>query len=279
MKIGYLGPKNSFTDQAAQNLFKKEALTAYQTIVSCIQGVHSGAIDFAVIPIENSLEGSVNDSIDRLFHLGGLKIFGEIVLPIHQQLLIASETKKIEKILSHPQALAQSQQFLLEHYPEAVLETVSSTTYAAQYVADHPEESIAAIASIKAAKEYQLEVLAKDIQDNAFNQTRFWVIGLNESLLPIDLGQAMKTTLFVQLPLNAPGSLHQVLATFAWRHLDLSKIESRPLKTSLGEYFFVIDLLIDQNEQLLGNAIEEIRLLGSEVIELGLYPVTIVKES
>lgn len=279
MKIGYLGPKNSFTDQAAQSCFDIEDLIAYQTIVSCIQAVHSSAVDCAVIPIENSLEGSVNDSIDRLFHLGGLKVIGEIVLPIHQQLLVAPGTKKITKILSHPQAIAQSQQFLTDKYPDCLLEAVSSTTYAAQYVANHPDDKLAAIASKKAAKEYGLTIFSEDIQDNAFNQTRFWIIGLSNQVVPTSLQGEMKTTLFVQMPNNVPGSLHQALAAFAWRHLDLSKIESRPLKTSLGEYFFVFDLLINQNEQLLANAIDEIRLLGGIVTELGIYPVTIVKES
>lgn len=279
MKIGYLGPKNSFTDQAAQSCFEQSDLMAYQTIVSCVQAVFNRAVDYAVIPIENSLEGSVNDSIDRLFHLGGLKVFGEIVLPIHQQLLVAPGTTNITRIISHPQALAQSQQFLTDYYPDCLLEAVSSTTYAAQYVSEHPEQSFAAIASKKAAKEYDLTIYSEDIQDNAFNQTRFWIIGrANQNVLNFLVGP-MKTTLFVQLPNNVPGSLHQVLAAFAWRHLDLSKIESRPLKTSLGQYFFILDLLIDQNEKLLENAIEEIRLLGGVVTELGLYPIMIVKES
>lgn len=279
MKVGYLGPKNSFTDQAAQSCFKKEDLLPYQTIVSCIQAVHGGAVNFAMIPIENSLEGSVNDSIDRLFHLGGLKVLGEIVLPIHQQLLVSPGNTLIDKVLSHPQALAQSQQFLTDHYPDCLLEAVSSTTYAAQYVANHPEEKIAAIASKKAAKEYGLTILSEDIQDNALNQTRFWIIGLLDSQLTIDLGNKTKATLFIRLPKNAPGSLHQILAAFAWRHLDLSKIESRPLKTHLGQYFFVLDLLINQNEKLFENALEEIRLLGGVVTELGSYPVTVIKES
>ena len=101
MKVGYLGPKNSFTHQAAKSCFPENQLTSYQTIAACIHSVYQEEITYGVIPIENSLEGSVNDSIDRLFHLGDLVVLGEIVLPIKQQLLVANQTTQIEKIHKH----------------------------------------------------------------------------------------------------------------------------------------------------------------------------------
>lgn len=278
MKVGYLGPKNSFTDQAARSCFQSKDLMPYATITACIQSVYQGDVDYGVIPIENSLEGSVNDSIDRLFHLGDLQVLGEIVLPIKQQLLVASGTKKIDKILSHPQALAQSQQFLTENYPEVPLEAVSSTTYAAEYVKNHPRENVAAIASKKAAKEYDLAILAEDIQDNLFNRTRFWLISRKNQQLPIDLGEKKKVTLFITLPNNKAGSLHKVLEFFALREINLSKIESRPLKTSLGEYFFVLDLLYTDNAEKISEAMEEVKKIGGDVYRLGTYPLKIVAE-
>lgn len=278
MEIGYLGPKNSFTDQAARTCFQTDFLTPYQTIAACIQGVHKGEVTYGVIPIENSLEGSVNDSIDRLFHLGDLAVLGEIVLPIKQQLLIAPGTTTIDKILSHPQALAQSQQFLAEYYPNVPLEAVSSTTYAAEYVANQPTFGIAAIASKKAAAEYGLTILATDIQDNLFNQTRFWIIGRKNCQLPIELGAMKKVSLFITLPNNKAGSLHKVLECFAKRAINLSKIESRPLKTNLGEYFFVLDLLYDKNEAMIIEAIEAVEQIGGQVNYLGLYPLKTVLE-
>lgn len=278
MKVGYLGPKNSFTDQAARSCFHLKDLIPYPTIPACIQSVYQGDVAYGVIPIENSLEGSVNDSIDRLFHLGNLQVLGEIVLPIKQQLLVSPGTKSFQKVLSHPQALAQSQQFLTEHYPTIPLEAVSSTTYAAEYVASHPTANVAAIASKKAAKEYGLEILGEDIQDNLLNQTRFWIISRDNQRLPIDLGEKKKITLFITLPNNKAGSLHKVLEFFALREINLSKIESRPLKTSLGEYFFVLDLLYENNTDKITEAMAEVRKIGGHVYQLGTYPLKIVTE-
>lgn len=271
MKVGYLGPKNSFTFEAAHSFFKEEELQAFASIPLSLQALEENRIDYVVVPIENSLEGSVHASIDRLFNQKNLQVYQEIILPIRQQFLMAKEAQPI-KILSHPQALAQSQQFLEKNYPTIPLEAVASTTFAAEYVANHPDEQMAAIASSTAGKEYRLMTVAADIQDNQFNQTRFWLIG-NRGRKDLIIEEAEKTTLFVTLPENMPGALHKVLSTFAWRNIDLSKIESRPLKTSLGSYFFIIDLTLSDNQKLIQNAIEEICLLGGQVQQLGEYPI------
>lgn len=275
MKVGYLGPKNSFTFQAANSFFEEEALQAFASIPLSLQALKDNQIDYVVVPIENSLEGSVHASMDRLFNRKNLQVYQEIILPIRQQLLMKVKETPV-KILSHPQALAQSQQFLEKYHPTVPLEAVASTTFAAEYVANHPEEKVAAIASKAAGKEYSLETVAADIQDNRLNRTRFWLIG-NQGRSDLSLQKAEKTTLFVTLPANMPGALHKVLSTFAWRNIDLSKIESRPLKTSLGEYFFIIDLTLSDNQQLIGNAIEEICLLGGQVQQLGDYPILVNK--
>lgn len=276
MDVGYLGPKNSFTFQAASTLTEQSSLIAYSTIPFCIQALVSNEIKYAVIPIENSLEGSVHVSMDQLFKNETLEVIREIVLPIRQQLLVAPGTTQPKKIMSHPQALAQSQQFLETHYPDVLLEAVSSTTYAADFVAKHPELPLGAIASVEAANEYQLKRLAKDIQDNADNQTRFWVLQNKKNVQKQrnKMISIQKTTLFVTLPANLPGALHKVLSALAWRNIDLSKIESRPLKTSLGEYFFIIDLVFEENEQLIDYAIEEMEQLQISVRKLGSYPIT-----
>ena len=271
MKVGYLGPKNSFTFAAASSFFGEEVLEAFASIPLSLQAIEQQVIDYVVVPIENSLEGSVHASIDRLFNKENLQVFQEIILPIRQQFLMAQPAQPT-KILSHPQALAQSQQFLEKNYPDVPLEAVASTTFAAEYVANHPEEQLAAIASPAAAKEYGLVTVAADIQDNDLNQTRFWVIGQRgENLLTAKTPE--KGTLFITAPKNMPGALHKILSTFAWREIDLSKIDSRPLKTSLGEYFFVLDLAIADNQKLIGYALKEIELLGGQVQQLGMYPV------
>ncbi|MFV0557170.1 MAG: prephenate dehydratase [Enterococcus sp.] len=271
MKIGYLGPESSFTHQATKKVFQ-QALVTYASIPACIKAVVTDEIDCAIVPVENSLEGSVHATIDTLSHSAKLQVRQEIVLPIKQQLLGTNAT--ITRILSHPQALAQSQNFLATAYPEAVLVPMASTTAAAEYVQTHPQEPIAAIASQEAAIRYQLPILAADIQDNAVNQTRFWVITKKD--YPMEsLPPATKMTLVLTMPSNQPGTLHKMLATFGWREINLSKIESRPLKTNLGEYFFVIDLLLDQPSELIANALTEIQLLGGAVTVLGKYSVTI----
>lgn len=279
MKVGYLGPQRSFTYQAAGTSFATEDLVAYPSIPACLKDLEAGFLDFGVVPLENSLEGSVHATIDSLFHRPGLQVVREIILPIKQQLLMAKERplSEIHRVLSHPQALAQSQTFLEEYLPQAQLEAVASTTHAAQYVQAHPEEAVAAIASKDAAGHYGLAIAQQDIQDNAGNQTRFWVVArpdrMKQSFEP-----AVKQTLLLTLPSNQPGALYQVLQAFGWRKIDLSKIESRPLKTSLGEYFFVVDLVCDKDPLLIANAITEIQLLGATVQNLGAYPITLVVE-
>jgi prephenate dehydratase len=278
MKIGYLGPKNSFTYQAACEIFSQEVeMHPFGSIPMCIQALVTGKIQRAVVPNENSLEGSVHATIDTLFRQKGLTIEEEVILPIKHQLLTAQPEKELQKIISHPQALAQCTEFLQTHYPNTPIEAVASTTAAATFVAEHPKEKVAAIASKEAAIAYNLFIQGADIQDNTSNQTRFWVLRKEDSETQVQ-NQATKATIFVTLPKNRPGGLHQILASFSWRGIDLSKIESRPLKTSLGEYFFVIDLVLNQPWALIENAFQEIQLLDCQVQLLGAYGVIEVGE-
>ena len=177
MKIGYLGPKSSFTHLAAQEAYPENACIPYGSIPLCIQALANGVIDRAVVPNENSLEGSVHATIDTLFRQNQLSIEQEIILPINHQLLVSQQTAKdnrpITKIISHPQALAQCADFIEARFAGATVEAVASTTTAAAYVAKHPEEAVAAIASKEAALAYQLTIKETNIQDVAFNQTRF----------------------------------------------------------------------------------------------------------
>lgn len=268
--IGYLGPKSSFTYQATDYLFPSKEKKAFHSITLCLEGVAGDEIDYAVIPIENSLEGSVHTSMDYLFNSTQLTVATEVILPIKQQLMGTSSHPEV--ILSHPQALAQSQGYLSTHYPNVQLKETPSTTYAAEYVANHPDEAVLAIASKEAASAFHLPIVAANIQDNEQNQTRFWVVQ-KEADTPV-LCNKRKLTLFITVPTNQAGALHQILSAFAWRHIDLTKIESRPLKTSLGQYYFVVDLWIDSSE-LVAYALAELQALGATVKSFG--PYTIVK--
>ena len=239
MKIAYLGPKGSFSHHVVQTAFPKEELQAFANITDVIKAYEQGLVDYSVVPVENSIEGSVHESLDYLFHQARIQAVAEIVQPIHQQLMAVPGHTKIEKIFSHPQALAQGKKFIDEHYPEAQIEVTASTAYAARFISEHPDQPYAAIAPKSSAEEYGLELIAEDIQEMEANFTRFWVLGAEIPKIPLN-SQAEKMSLALTLQDNLPGALYKALSTFAWRGIDLTKIESRPLKTALGEYFFKI---------------------------------------
>ncbi len=270
--IGYLGPVNSFSFQALKQVVDHQKVVEFASIPLCIDALLKEKLDFALVPIENSLEGSVHASVDRLYEQKECYVQAEIVLPIHQQ-LIGYDAKQIKKILSHPQALAQCQKYIEEHFPCAFLEPVQSTTAAVLEIAQRKDKSLAAIAGKQAAEFYQVPILASNIQDNDFNQTRFWILGKKHFDTSRLTTSEQKLTLYITLPKDSPGALHKVLAAFAWRDLNLVKIESRPQKTKLGEYFFIVDLQVNRPHILYQNAIEELEALGCVVQNLGMYPV------
>ena len=264
MKVGYLGPIGSFTYSATLAAFPDATLIPYASIPACLKAIEQQEVACSIIPIENTIEGTVNASL---------------VLPIQQQLMVAKENQAIwqqsQKILSHPQALAQSQMFLAKNFPEAILEATPSTAYAAKYIAEHPELPFAAIAPKLSAEMYDLTIVEKNIQDLSVNQTRFWVLGSENLAISFPLSEK-KITLAITMPSNVPGSLHKALSVFSWRGINLSKIESRPLKTKLGEYFFLMDLVNDQPEKLIEAALTELELIGAEIKILGDYPIYVL---
>ena len=268
--IAYLGPAGSFSEAGARTAFPHGELQTYNSIPACLIAAEKEEVAYCVIPIENTIEGTVNTSIDFLYHQSHLQVMGEILLPIAQQLLIHPDNhyKTIEKILSHPQALAQCADFIQKYYPDAILEQMPSTAYAAQLIAQHPQENWAALAPKTAAVTYDLEIVRADVQDLALNETRFWIVGREP--LSEKIGKE-KLTIAFTMPNNLPGALHKALSVFSWRSIDLSRIESRPLKTVLGEYFFVLDILVEQPIQLIWQALAELELLGGQWRLLGHY--------
>ena len=276
MRIAYLGPKGSFSHHVVQTAFPNEELQAFANITDVIKAYEQGVVDYSVVPVENSIEGSVHESLDYLFHQADIQAVAEIVQPIHQQLMTVPGQSKIEKVFSHPQALAQGKKFIEEHYPEAQLEVTASTAYAARFIAEHPDQPIAAIAPRNSAAEYGLELIAEDIQEMEANFTRFWVLGSEIPTLPLQ-SQAEKMSLALTLPDNLPGALYKALSTFAWRGIDLTKIESRPLKTALGEYFFIIDVDYSAKE-LVHFARQELETIGIQYKILGTYPIFTIRD-
>ncbi|MFC3883075.1 prephenate dehydratase [Bacillus songklensis] len=277
-KAGYLGPRATFTHLAVQAVLPEAEHVPYYTIPACIDAIDEGELEFGVVPIENALEGSVNLTLDYLIHEKRLPIVGEIVTPIRQHLMIhpehASRWKELEMIYSHSHAIAQCHKFLHGHFANIPVEDATSTAFAAKYVKEHPERVIGAIANELAAKEYGLTIVQENIHDYDHNTTKFVVLHREGKSLSVDPERIedYKTTLMVTLPSDQAGALHQVLSAFSWRKLNLSKIESRPMKTGLGNYFFIIDINQLLDDVLIPGAIAELEALGCSVHILGSYP-------
>lgn len=278
LRVGFLGPRATFTDMAVREIFPSAESIPFQTIPECMDAVEEGKTDLCLVPLENALEGSVNITLDYLIHEVELPIVGETTLPIRQHFMVHKENqhrwKEIELIYSHAHAIAQCHRFLHQQFKGVRCETTTSTAAAAKYVKDHPEIKAAAIGNALSAKEYGLIIVKEDIHDFGHNHTRFVILSKsNKDKLDIKLvPDSFKTTIMVTLPTDQAGTLHQVLSAFAWRKLNLSKIESRPMKTGLGNYFFIIDIEMKMDDVLIPGAIAELEALGCKVKVLGSYP-------
>lgn len=284
-QVAYLGPEASFTHLASKALFQYERLVPYQTIPECIDAVTSGKVDLAVVPLENALEGTVPLTIDYLFHEADVYVMAEILAPIAQHLMVHPSNEKrwedITKVYSHPHALAQCHKYLYYRFGKVPLEQSTSTAAAAKFVSENEQACIAAIGNTSAATEYGLKIVEHNIHDFHFNHTRFFVISKkNKSIQQSGHTNQVKTTVMITLPKDdRSGALHQVLSVFAWRQLNLSKIESRPLKTGLGQYFFIVDVLEDERKPMMLGAMEELKALGCGVKSLGSYNTYETKEA
>jgi prephenate dehydratase len=275
-RLAFLGPNGTFTDEAARYLFKAEAAeyVPYETIAEVLLAVERGETEIGVVPIENSIEGSVNMTLDWLVHEVDLTIIAELEYPIMQHLICLPERTNVEgidKILSHPHAVAQCRHFIQNNLPTAGVEYTTSTAEAVRLIQKTGSPNWAAIGTTLAAKQYELRVLEEGIQDYDNNYTRF--IAVTKSKRDTPLSERYKTSLLITLPTDFPGALHQVLSAFAWRKVNLSRIESRPTKKKLGTYYFFIDVEMNMEDVLLQGAIGEIEAIGSQVRVLGSYPL------
>ncbi|MCZ2258400.1 prephenate dehydratase [Sporosarcina sp. G11-34] len=275
--VAYLGPEATFTHIATNFLFGSSGLSPQPTIPDCIEAVTAGIVAYAVVPLENALEGSVPLTIDYMSKGSELFINAEVSIPIEQHLMVNKKqidfVNEIESVQSHPHALAQCHKYLIYNYRKVPLIQTTSTAAAAKYISENPDEKIAAIGNRLAAKKYDLHIVEENIHDFHFNHTRFVVLSLRKGNLENPNHSSLsKTTLMIKLPEDdRPGVLHQVLSVFSWRRLNLSKIESRPLKTGLGKYFFIIDVLESEEHPMMKGAMEELIALNCVVRSLGSY--------
>jgi len=272
-KIAFLGPEGTFTEEALIKYIK--GLKEYEkmpisTIQDVIKSVDRGEAWQGVVPIENSIEGSVNITQDILTFESDAKIIGEITIPIKHHLIGKKGTKikNIKKILSHPHATAQCRIFLAGKCAGCEIIAANSTAEAVKKLVSS-ESDTAAIGTKIAASIYDLEILFSDIEDSKENKTRFVIIG---TIIPPKTGND-KTSIVCFLKKDKPGSLFNILKEFAERNINLTRLESRPAKKDLGDYVFMIDMEGHIHDKTIYEAIESLRNKVYLVKILGSYPV------
>jgi prephenate dehydratase len=269
MKIGYLGPDGTFSQLAASKLEKSLSnvdveKVAYASIPSLIAAAGSGEVDAAVLPIENSLEGGVNTTLDCLAFECDLSITKEILIKVRQNLLSKTDMKNIKKIYSHPQPIGQCSRFLAKNFSNVEIVYTNSTAQAAAFAAK--DTSSAALGGESLADKYSLNILAQGIEDNPGNTTRFVVAKKN----PPPIAEADKTSIVFNVD-NKPGALFKMLSIFDIFGINMVKIESRPAKTVLGEYVFFVDINGSTKDENIERALEIVKYKSTFFKILGTY--------
>ena len=272
LKIGFLGPEGTFTQTAVFKHFGHSVRALpFHTIDEVFQEVECGAADFGVVPIENSTEGSVNNTLD-MFLTSPLKIAGEIELRIEQHLMARNKgLDKIERICAHEQSLAQCRSWIRENLPHVELVGMSSNAAGARRARD--EDGTAAIGPEVAADVYELEILVNNIEDRPDNATRFLVIGRN---LLAASGED-KTTLLISTSDTAGGAgvLHHLLQPLATHGVSMTRIESRPSRRKNWDYVFFLDIEGHAEQPPVSDALAELERDASLFKVLGAYPKAI----
>ncbi len=270
-KIGYLGPPGTFTQEALLKYknYSSEDIKEYKTIPEVIKSIGK-EVEEGIVPVENSLEGSVNVTLDILAGENNLKIKREVIIPISHHLLAKDNTgqKDIATLYSHYQAVAQCRKFIEASLPEAESELTFSTAQAAKIVSEKPDNNCAAIGTLRAAELYGLKVLRDNISDHKCNYTRFIILSHQESLPPTGKD---KTSVIFGIK-DGPGALYQILKEFALREINLTKIESRPSKKNFGDYLFFVDMQGHFHEPVVSEGIEAIKDNTVFLKVLGSYP-------
>ncbi|WP_366881147.1 prephenate dehydratase [Halothiobacillus sp.] len=285
--VACLGPSGTFSEQAALRAFGHGArLVLEPGIPEVFRAVAAGSVDFGVVPVENSTEGSVSQTLDALafgatggalsgaWAAGDVRICGELSLKIDQQLMARQDARDVlpQRIVSHAQSLAQCREWLDVHYPGVERIAVQSNSEAARLAAESPQ--IMAIGPTLAAEQLGLEIVAANIQDSVFNTTRFVVIG-RDAVPP---SGADKTSLVLSVN-NVPGALSRLLAPLAEAEIDVMRIESRPARERAWEYVFFIDFEGHADDERIRAALTKMQPFCSSLRVLGSYPRAVMSAS
>lgn len=277
MKIAYLGPAGTFTEDALLEAVGGEEFEPLRTatIPDAILAVERGEAERALVPIENSTEGSVRPTLDTLaFEAEGVTIVGEHDHAVHVHLIARESTElgAVEAVLSHPQPLAQCARFLREQLPEVERRGVSSTAAAVRMVGES-ERPWAALGARSAAALYGCEIVREGVEDEDDNVTRFvWIAPAGSA--SEGAGPRKTSLVFSELGADHPGALGDALHEFSSRGINLSRIESRPLRQGLGRYMFFVDLEGGIEDDAVGEGVAALRSKAESVRVLGSYPLT-----
>jgi prephenate dehydratase len=273
VRLGFLGPAGTFTEQAllTQADLAQADLVPIGSIPDVLAAAASGEVDAGFVAIENAIEGSVNVTLDTLAFETDLLIQREVVIAVHLCLLAkhGAVLDDIKTVVSFPHATAQCRGFLNQQLPGVQAQATNSTADAARSLAENGNGHTAAIGTAHAAEVYGLEVLASGIEDHPENSTRFVVV--SSAGVPAPTGHD-KTSIVVFQRADAPGSLLSILQEFAARAINLSKLESRPTKRGLGDYCFLIDLEGHIDDELVADALRNLKMKQTDVKFLGSYP-------
>ncbi len=281
-RVAYLGPRGSFAEAAVRALTagRDVELVPSASVQAALAAARDGAVDDALVPIENSVEGSVSVTLDELAGGRRLVIVDEVVIPVRFALLVRPGTTlaQVTRVGTHPHAQAQVRGWLAEHLPDAHVVPTLSTAAAAQSVAQDPAALDAAVSQPIAADLYGLQIVADDIQDNDDAFTRFVLVRLPGEI-PQPTG-ADKTTMSLYMKQDEPGALLAILTEFAVRGVNLTRIESRPTKKALGDYYFSVDFEGHVADARVSEALKglhrvclDVRFLGSYARHDGRAPV------
>ncbi len=265
------GPKGTFSEEAVikyTQSVKNCEVVEFNTIPEVINCISDGLCEEAVIPIENSIEGSVNVAVDMLINdANGIMIKGEVIIPISHCLIsdVPVEFKDVHCILSHQQAIAQCREYIFKKFPNAEVKATDSTAQAVLGVKSKP--GVVAIGPERAAVIYGMRIIDRDIQDVKENYTRFLVLSQKDGVIT---GKD-KTSIVFSVP-NVPGSLYNALGVLANKEINMTKIESRPSRKKLGEYVFWVDIEGHREDEIVKSALEELKSRTDFLKVLGSYP-------